>query len=89
MNDNVEDTSIIKKGFNNSIGWYLGNGPPKSIHLLEPLTSTPIKGTKSKLVKNIKNNSRLKFIKFLLSTNERNNRTRNPNKTKAECLMKK
>ena len=89
MNDNAEDTSIIKKGFNNSIGWYLGNGPPKSIHLLEPLTSTPIKGTKNKLMKNIKNNNKLRFIKFFLSTNERNNSSRKPNKTKIECLMKK
>jgi len=34
----------IKKGLTNSIGWNLGI-KYKSIHLLDPLTSTPIKGT--------------------------------------------
>ena len=36
----------IKKGFTNSIGCILGN-TNKSIHLLEPLISTPIIGTKN------------------------------------------
>ena len=39
--------SIIKKGFNISIGWNLGK-KNKSIHLLDPLTSMPIIGTKNK-----------------------------------------
>ena len=34
----------IKKGFRTSIGWNLGK-KNRSIHLLEPLTSTPIIGT--------------------------------------------
>ena len=38
---------IIKKGFKTSIGWNLGKNN-KSIHLFEPLTSTPIIGTKNK-----------------------------------------
>ena len=36
----------IKKGFTNSIGCILGN-TNKSIHLLEPLISTPIIGTRN------------------------------------------
>ena len=38
---------IIKNGFTNSIGWNLGN-KYKSIHLFDPLTSIPKKGTKNK-----------------------------------------
>ena len=37
-------TKTIKNGLTNSIGWNLGN-KYKSIHLLDPLTSTPTKGT--------------------------------------------
>ena len=44
---------IIKNGFRTSIGWNLGK-KNKSIHLLEPLTSKPIKGTKNKENKEIK-----------------------------------
>ena len=47
--------NIIKKGFTNSIGWNLGK-KFRSIHLLDPLTSTPMNGTK------IKNNSDNKKI---------------------------
>ena len=43
----------IKKGFKTSIGWNLGN-KNRSIHLLEPLTSIPIIGTKNKESKEIK-----------------------------------
>ena len=43
----------IKKGFKTSIGWNLGK-KRKSIHLLEPLTSTPIIGTNNKEIKEIK-----------------------------------
>ena len=43
----IIDSMIIKNGLSISIGWNLGK---KSIsnHLLEPLTSTPIIGTKIK-----------------------------------------
>ena len=44
---------IIKNGFRTSIGWNLGK-KNKSSHLLEPLTSTPINGTKNKEIKEIK-----------------------------------
>ena len=43
----------IKKGFKTSTGWNLGK-KSKSIHLFEPLTSTPIIGTKNKEIKEIK-----------------------------------
>ena len=44
---------IIKNGFKTSMGWNLGK-KNKSIHLLEPLTSTPINGTKNKEISEIK-----------------------------------
>ena len=44
---------IIKNGFRTSMGWNLGK-KNSSIHLLEPLTSTPIKGTKNKEISEIK-----------------------------------
>ena len=44
---------IIKKGFKTSIGWNLGK-KNKSIHLLEPLTSTPMNGTRNKEISEIK-----------------------------------
>ena len=50
----------IKKGFTNSIGCILGN-TNKSIHLLEPLISTPIIGTS-----NNKTNDKQKNISEIL-----------------------
>ena len=44
---------IIKNGFRTSMGWNLGK-KNKSIHLLEPLTSTPTNGTKNKEISEIK-----------------------------------
>ena len=44
---------IIKNGFRTSMGWNLGKNN-KSIHLLEPLTSTPMNGTKNKEISEIK-----------------------------------
>ena len=44
---------IIKNGFRTSMGWNLGK-KNKSIHLLEPLTSTPMNGTKNKKISEIK-----------------------------------
>ena len=41
---------IIKNGFSISIGWNLGK-KNKSIHLFDPLTSTPIIGTKIKEIR--------------------------------------
>ena len=44
---------ITKKGFRTSMGWNLGK-KNKSIHLLDPLTSTPTNGTKNKEISEIK-----------------------------------
>ena len=44
---------IIKNGFKTSMGWNLGR-KNKSIHLLDPLTSTPMNGTKNKEISEIK-----------------------------------
>ena len=44
---------IIKNGFKTSIGWNLGK-KNKSIHLLDPFTSTPTNGTKNKEISEIK-----------------------------------
>ncbi len=44
---------IIKNGFKTSIGWNRGK-KNKSIHLLDPLTSTPTIGTKNKEISEIK-----------------------------------
>ena len=51
---------IIKNGFNISIGWNLGK-KNKSIHLFDPLTSTPIIGTRNNEVNEIKK----KIIEYL------------------------
>ena len=44
---------IIKNGLRTSMGWNLGK-KNKSIHLLDPLTSTPTNGTKNKEISEIK-----------------------------------
>ena len=44
---------IIKNGFSISIGWNLGK-KNRSIHLFDPLTSTPIIGTRNNDVNEIK-----------------------------------
>ena len=44
----------IKNGFKTSIGWNLGK-KNKSIHLFEPLTSTPMNGTKINETREMKN----------------------------------
>ena len=46
----IKDNIIIKKGFINSTGCNLGK-KFKSSHLVDPLTSTPIKGTKTNKIK--------------------------------------
>tara|TARA_B100000073_G_scaffold133218_1_gene109182 strand:- start:7 stop:246 length:240 start_codon:yes stop_codon:yes gene_type:complete len=49
----IKLVKIIKKGLTNSIGWNLGR-KYKSIHLFDPLTSMPIKGTSNKKTNEIK-----------------------------------
>ena len=53
MSQKIVAKIIIKNGFKTSIGWNLGK-KNKSIHLLDPLTSTPMNGTKNKEISEIK-----------------------------------
>ena len=85
----TEDNITIKKGFINSIGWNLGNGTPTSIHLFEPLTSTPIKGTKNKKIKKIINKIKEVLKILFFSIKEKINRITNANIIKIKCLIKK
>ena len=79
---------IIKKGFTNSIGWNRGK-KLKSIHLLEPFTSTPIKGTKIKKTNEIKKNITENFKSVSLLIEERKKITIIPSIIKIKCLKKK
>ena len=56
---------ITKNGFRISMGWNLGK-KNKSIHLLEPLTSTPMNGTKNKEISEIKK----RIIEYLYNWSE-------------------
>ena len=58
---------ITKNGFRTSMGWNLGK-KNKSIHLLEPLTSTPMNGTKNKERSEIKK----RIIEYLYNWSEFN-----------------
>ena len=78
----------IKKGLTNSIGCILGK-IGKSIHLFEPLISTPIMGTS-----NNKTNDKQKNITEILNISfsgmkERKKIKKKPKKTKTVCLKKK
>ena len=77
----------IKKGFTSSIGWNLGK-KYKSIHLLDPLTSIPITGTKiseiNEMIKIILEN----FKSFSCLIEERKKIVMMPNKIKIKCLKK-
>ena len=82
------DNIIIKKGFKISIGWNLGI-PGKSIHLADPFTSTPINGTKNKVINEIQN----KIIEILIKGSSlKNEKIINiiiPKVIKVKCLIKK
>ena len=60
----------MNKGLTNSIGWNLGK-KIGSIHLLEPLTSTPTNGTNIK-TNNATKNKIKKFIPYKISVNIKN-----------------
>ena len=79
---------IIKKGFNTSIGWNLGR-KNKSIHLLEPFTSTPIIGTKNNEIKEIKKSMTEYLYNWSVSKEEKMNIRNIPIETKIKCLKKK
>ena len=78
----------IKKGLRTSIGWNLGK-KNRSIHLLEPLTSTPIIGTNTNEIKETKKST----IEYLINCSffkEENIKTINiPITTYTKCLKKK
>ena len=80
--------NIIKKGFTNSIGWNLGK-KSRSIHLLEPFTSTPIKGTKIKKTNDIRKKINENFKRVSLFIDERKKIINIPSRIKVKCLKKK
>ena len=59
----LNDKATIKKGLTISTGWNLGKNI-KSSHLFDPLTSSPRKGTKSKLKNAMRNKITEKLIKI-------------------------
>ena len=61
---------ITKNGFRTSMGWNLGR-KNKSIHLLEPLTSIPMNGTKNKEINEIKNR-KIEYLYNWFEFNEEN-----------------
>ena len=85
---NTELTKIIRKGLTNSIGWNLGK-KIKSIHLFDPFTSTPIKGTS---INDIRDNQKIikeNRINFSLSIDEIIKMTKIPKRINMRCLKKK
>ena len=66
---------IIKNGLRTSMGWNLGK-KNKSIHLLEPLTSTPTNGTKNKEISEIKKR-KIEYLYNWSEFNEENIKIRN------------
>ena len=78
----------MSAGFKNSIGWKRGKNT-KSIHLLDPLISIPINGTKNKKIKEIKNKIKHKIINFSFFKNEKEIVTTKLNATKTKCFKKK
>ena len=61
---------IIKNGFRTSMGWNLGK-INKSIHLLDPLTSTPTNGTKNNEISEIKKR-KIEYLNNLSEFKEEN-----------------
>ena len=61
---------IIKNGFRTSMGWNLGK-INKSIHLLDPLTSTPTNGTRNKEISEIKKR-KIEYLYNWFEFNEEN-----------------
>ena len=76
--------NTIKKGFRTSIGWNLGK-KNRSIHLLEPLTSTPKIGTNTNAIKETKK-STIEYLINCSSLNEENiKRIKIPRTTYTKC----
>ena len=79
--------NIIKKGLTNSIGWNRGK-KLRSIHLLEPFISMPIKGTKIKKINDIKKKITENFKRVSLSIEERKKIINTPSSIKIKCFIK-
>ena len=78
----------IKKGLTNSIGWNLGI-KYKSIHLLDPLTSTPIKGTNIKRATDTAKQIIEILKRFCWFIDEKIKIKKTPIDKKIKCLKKK
>ena len=83
----IELKKIIKKGLTNSIGWNLGN-KYKSIHLLDPFTSTPIIGTNIKKTNDNKKITKDNLKSFSWFKEERKKIIIIPKKINIRCLKK-
>ena len=81
-------TTTIKKGFKSSIGWNLGK-IIKSIHLLDPLTSTPTIGTSNKKKKHKIKKILEILIKSLWFKDEKKITKKAPIPIYKKCLKKK
>ena len=79
---------IIKNGFTNSTGWNLGR-KYRSIHLLEPLISTPKIGTNTNKINESKNIRYENWKSFFWSIEEKIKIVIIPRKTNIKCLKKK
>ena len=64
------ETKTIKKGFNSSTGWNLGNNGI-SIHLFDPFISVPKNGTSTKKNKKNKNKIIENLIKSSCANDEK------------------
>ena len=78
----------IKKGLTNSIGWNLGI-KYKSIHLLDPFTSIPIRGTKNKSIIDATKRTIEIFKRFSWLIDEKIKIKKTPINKKTKCLKKK
>ena len=78
---------IIRNGLTSSIGWNLGK-KYKSIHRWALLTSTPIMGTKNKVIKESKNIVGEILKSFSSFIDDKINIIIIPKKTKVRCLKK-
>ena len=88
LRHNKVETKIIKKGLINSIGWNLGK-KPRSNHLFDPLTSIPIKGTKIKNKKEMKNRIIEILNKKSSLKNENTTNMNAPRIINIKCFIKK
>ena len=84
---NIKLIKMIRNGFTNSIGWNLGR-KYRSIHLFEPLTSTPIIGTKIKNINDKKKNREEYFRSCSFFIEDNKKIIIIPNKIKTKCLKK-